>query len=94
MIYKDKFYRISGFLTGKNPREQYTDMRFYNAKTLISFLKSHNLDRYQLYYIDSMERFDLVDKYPGKTDYNNINLFPQELKKFYRIGEKDNAKKE
>lgn len=85
MIYKDKFYRISGFLTGKNPREQYTDMRFYNAKSLISFLKSHNLDRYQLYYIDSMERFDLVDKHPAKTEYKNINLFPQELKKYYRI---------
>ena len=94
MIYKDKFYRISGFLTGKNPREQYTDMRFYNVKTLISFLKSHNLDRYQLYYIDSMERFDLVDKHPVKTEYKNINLFPQELKKYYRIGGKDNAKKE
>ena len=93
MIYKDKFYRISGFLTGKNPREQYTDMRFSNAKTLISFLKSHNLDRYQLYYIDSMERFDLVDKHPVKTEYKNINLFPRELKKYYRIGEKDNAKK-
>ena len=94
MIYKDKFYRISGFLSGKNPREQYTDMRFYNAKALISFLKSHNLDRYQLYYIDSMKRFDLVDKYPVKTEYKNINLFPQELKKYYRIGDKENAKKE
>ena len=93
MIYKDKFYRISGFLIGKDSREQYTDMRFYNAKTLISFLKSHNLDRYQLYYIDSMERFDLVDKHPVKTEYKNINLFPQELTKYYRIGEKDNAKK-
>ena len=94
MIYKDKFYRISGFLTGKNPREQYTDRRFYNAKELISFLKSHNLDRYQLYYINSMERFDLVDKHPVKTEYKNINLFPQELKKYYRIGGKDNAEKE
>ena len=94
MIYKDKFYRISGFLIGKNPREQYTDMRFYNAKSLISFLKSHNLDRYQLYYIDSMERFDLVDKHPVKTEYKNINMFPQELKKYYRIGDDKNAEKE
>lgn len=86
MIYKDKFYRISGFLIGKNSREQYIDKRFYNAKELISFLKSHNLDRYQLYYINSMERFYLVDKHPVKTEYKNINLFPQELKKYYRIG--------
>ena len=93
MIYKDKFYRISGFLIGKNPREQYIDKRFYNAKELIAFLKSHNLDRYQLYYIDSMERFDLVDKYPVKTEYKNINLFSQELKKYYRLEVKENAKK-
>lgn len=93
MIYKDKFYRISGFLKGKHPREQYIDKRFYNAKELIAFLKSHNLDRYQLYYIDSMERFDLVDKYPVKTKYKNINLFPRDLTNYYRIGEKNNAKK-
>ena len=93
MIYKDKFYRISGFLIGKNPREQYIDKRFYNAKELIAFLKSHNLDRYQLYYIDSMERFDLVDKHTTKTEYKNISLFPQDLKNYYRIGEKENAKK-
>ena len=93
MIYKDKFYRISGFLIGKNPREQYIDKRFYNAKELIAFLKSHNLDRYQLYYVDSMERFDLVDKHPVKTEYKNINLFSQELKKYYRLEVKENAKK-
>ena len=94
MIYKDKFYRISGFLTGKNPREQYIDKRFYNAKELIAFLKSHNLDRYQVYYIDSMQRFDLVDKYQNKIEHKNINLFPKDLIKYYRIGEKENAKKE
>lgn len=94
MIYKDKFYRISGFLTGENPREQYIDKRFYNAKELIAFLKSHKLDRYQLYYIDSMERFDLVDKHPVKTEYKNINMFPRELKKYYRIGGENNAQKE
>lgn len=94
MIYKDKFYRVSGFCTGLNPREQYIDKRFYNVKELISFLKSHNLDRYQLYYINAMERFDLVDKHLAKTEYKNINLFPQELKKYYRIGGKENAKEE
>lgn len=94
MIYKDKFYRISGFLIGKDSREQYIDKRFYNAKELISFLKSHNLDRYQLYYINSLERFDLVDKHPVKCEYKNIKLFPQELSKFYRIGDDKNAKKE
>lgn len=94
MIYKDKFYRISGFLTGKNPREQYIDKRFYNVKELIAFIKSHNLDRYQLFYIDSMERFDLVDKQLRKIEYKNINLFPQDLKKYYRIGDENDAKKE
>lgn len=93
MIYKDKFYRISGFLIGKNPLEQYIDKRFYNSKELIAFLKSHNLDRYQLYYVDSMERFDLVDKHPKKTEYKNINLFSRELKKYYRLEVKENAKK-
>ena len=94
MIYKDKFYRISGFLIGKDSREQYIDKRIYNAKELISFLKSHKLDRYQLCYIKSMERFELVDKTFKNIFFKNIEMFPKELKKYYRIGDDKNAEKE
>ena len=86
MIYKDKFYRISGFLIGKNPREQYIDKRIYNAKELVAFLKSNKFDRYELSYIDCMERFDLVTKSYNKISFQYINMFPKDLKKFYRIG--------
>ena len=94
MIYKDKFYRISGFLIGKNPREQYIDKRFYNAKELIAFLKSNKFDRYELSYIVCMERFELVDKTFKNMFFQNIEMFPKDLKKFYRIGDDKNAEKE
>ncbi len=94
MIYKDKFYRISGFLIGNNPREQYIDKRLYNTKDLIAFLKSNKFDRYELYYIDCMERFDLVDKTFKNICFQNIEMFPKDLKKFYRIGDDKNAEKE
>ena len=99
MIYKDKFYRISGFLIGKDSREQYIDKRLYNTKELIAFLKSNNFDRYELSYIDCMERFKfvgfkLVDKTFKNIFFQNIEMFPKDLKKFYRIGDDKNAEKE
>lgn len=92
MIYKDKFYRISGFLIGKDSREQYIDKRIYNTKELIAFLKSNNFDKYELSYIDCMDRFKLVDKTFYKISFQNIEMFPKDLKKFYRIGGDNNAK--
>ena len=94
MIYKDKFYRISGFLIGKDSREQYIDKRLYNTKEVIAFLKSNKFDRYELSYIDCMERFELVDKTFKKIFFQNIKMFPKDLQKFYRIGEYKNAEKE
>ena len=94
MIYKDKFYRISGFLIGKDSRDQYIDKRFYNAKELIAFLKSNKFDRYELSYVVCMERFELVDKTFKNIFFKNIEMFPKELKKYYRIGDDKNAEKE
>ena len=94
MIYRDKFYRISGFLIGKDSRDQYIDKRVYNTKELIAFLKSNKFDKYVLSYIDCMERFELVEKTFKSIIFHNIEMFPKDLKKFYRIGDDKNAEKE